>query len=292
MPPTILERLINAVMEITEAEATTIPVGCPLFNSGQSEWETTIGELKFTAFKRSATDYYEDDTANSIWGAAWSFAQYMLQNPTFFAGAKLVELGSGTGVGGLAAACAGCTSVHLTDLPDNLDILKATVKSNLKVLPKSTNITVDALRWGAACSTNEDEKDIQGEHYDVVLAVDCIYCHTLHEILAETAVRVCKEPSGHIFIADEHRWNDSEQWWAETAKRYGLVLVSTIELPRHEKIPRGIFLREYVVDRKISRQRVEHEAAAALLTKNSWKWGEGEEEDEDEEVVEKEEVDV
>jgi predicted nicotinamide N-methyase len=288
---------------------TQVPVGCPLYNSAQGSWSVNIGPLKFTSTKRSSTKYYEDDTAASIWGAAWAFAVHVflppsrlpatavanthalrtdsildaisdgrkvtdnpslsyaseaIQTHNFLEGRSVIELGSGTGVAGLAAACAGASSVVLSDLPDNLDILMDAVEANRSVIPGGTDVSVSAVRWGSSICQDRDEDRDQSQtgsttvgrrdegnperKYDVVLAVDCIYCHTLHEILAATAVRLCK-PGGIVLIADELRWTDSTKWWEETALRHGLVLQSTTQLPIHERISRGVVLREYTVDR-------------------------------------------
>ena len=242
------------------ANVKLITTGLPLYNSAQGHWNCTIGPLKFSNQSNTTDAVNEneddsevgdedgDDTAQSIWSAAWSFATYVQQNDTDLFTGSIIELGSGTGVGGLAiAAAGGATKCTLTDLPSNLHILEAAVKDNQQVIPSTTTMAVSPLRWGGKSESSSEsnlEEKREEEKYDVVIAIDCIYCHTLHNLLAETALRICKT-DGRILIADEFRWSDNDKWWAETTQEHGLILVSTIELPSHERIPRKVLLREY-----------------------------------------------
>jgi predicted nicotinamide N-methyase len=231
-----------------------LTVGLPLYNSAQDPaWQCSIGCLQFAgAEKKPSTDTNEsddgDDTAQSLWSASWSFATCVLQQKKqiveLLQGRSVVELGAGTGAGGLAVAASGMsTLVKLTDLPSNIHILEAAIRKNQHCIPETTTVEVGQLRWGAKM-----EREVESK-FDVVLAIDCIYCHTLHDILAATAARICKT-GGRILVADEARWSDNDKWWNETATLHGLVLVQMIELPRHERIPRKVVLRVYRVEEK------------------------------------------
>jgi len=236
----------------------TLERGDPLYNSNQGPWDVNIGKLRFSAQNQQLpqqghqTDVLIDETASSIWAASWSFATYVLSTGAgkIIRGQSVVELGSGTGLGGLAAAAAGANSVELTDLFSNLYLLEKAVLENQSALPKDTRVGVSALQWGTMGDIgmgNADASDGVGSRsYDVVLAVDCVYCPTLHSLLAATAVRVCK-PGGKVLLVDEVRWKDTLTWWEETAQCHGLRLRSTTELPSHPRVPRRVVLREYDV---------------------------------------------
>jgi len=298
-------------------ENSLITLGCPLYNNSDTEsWCARIGPLQFhSSTTRSTDEVYEDDTAASIWGAAWSFATHLLDSRSTsvlrpctdhyaVSGKTVVELGAGTGVGGLAAACAGAKSVMLTDLPDNIHLLHESLHCNRAALTARRgcdyDIGVRALRWGSCsqkqsltwgvggdCASVADESDVLGEGekekekttYDVVIAVDCIYCHSLHDMLAQTAVQLCNE-GGRVLIADEERWKDQASWWERTASEYGLVLQSQTELPPHPCVPRKVILREYSVDAAVALSKLQRESCACV---------EGEEEYEAEDAEEREE---
>ena len=106
-----------------------------------------------------------------------------------------------------------------------------------------------------------------GFGFDFVLAADVIYCHTLHAALAKTAAALAEarhrcierwrgqqQPAGacpaptRVVIANEERWKDITQWWAQTAVEHGLRLVSQTDLPSLDRIPRKLVLREYVYE--------------------------------------------
>ena len=132
----------------------------------------------------------------------------------------------------------------LSDLPENLRILHAAVAENSAALAATdipTNVTVKAVSWGGS---NLDEED----KYAVVIAADCVYCHTLHGLLAATAAATAAANGGKVLLADEERWADNDKWWAETAASHGLVLESVTELPQHSQMPRKVWLRQYRVE--------------------------------------------
>ena len=98
------------------------------------------------------------------------------------------------------------------------------------------------------------------------MAADCTYCHTLHDILASTAVALARlrcrvrraaaqcagqhprPPPTRILVAEEERWSDITAWWAESAAAAGLRLVAEAPLPPLPRVPRRIMLREYTLE--------------------------------------------
>ncbi len=85
-----------------------------------------------------------------VWDAALVLARFLAKDANlrlFFATHPLVlDLGSGTGVVGLAAAALGARVV-LTDLPEFLPLIELNVKENIHIVGSNV-LGVCTLRWG------------------------------------------------------------------------------------------------------------------------------------------------
>lgn len=88
---------------------------------------------------------------------------------------KLLELGSGTGLLGIAAAAV-CpdTEVLLTDLPDIVGNLKDNVVANSGLFEKEPVPAVEVLDWSFVPDQAKGDSDRRGE-YDMVIAADPLY---------------------------------------------------------------------------------------------------------------------
>lgn len=63
------------------------------------------------------------------------------------AGCTVLEIGSGTGAVGLAAAVLGASNVTMTDLDYTLDNLRSAVAANTAVLPDGAGVHITELDW-------------------------------------------------------------------------------------------------------------------------------------------------
>ncbi|EGT40055.1 hypothetical protein CAEBREN_10076 [Caenorhabditis brenneri] len=88
---------------------------------------------------------------------------YFFKNAKQFENKKVLELGSGTGVCGIALASLGA-EVILTDLPERIPLIEKNVKVNQKLT--GDRIKIQVLDW---------TKDTIPEGLDIVVAVDCVY---------------------------------------------------------------------------------------------------------------------
>ena len=92
-------------------------------------------------------------------------------------GARVIELGAGLGVPGLAAWTLGATEVLLTDLPENLPRLEASVARN----GAQGAVRVAPLDWLAPLPPQ-----LVRTRWDVVVAADCVFWVRLFEPLLAT----------------------------------------------------------------------------------------------------------
>jgi len=135
------------------------------------------------------------DLGNTIWDGCIVLSKY-LTNPLVFpsshwSGKRVVEVGSGTGLVGLACGVLGA-DVTVTDLPSQLPLLQANIDKN----HLQERVKADVLSWGEGCSHLRPP-------VDVVVAAECIYyeelviplCHSLRELCdRHTVVYVSYEP--------------------------------------------------------------------------------------------------
>ena len=95
---------------------------------------------------------------------------------------NILELGSGTGLVGIAAAATLGANVTVTDLPHVTTNLQFNAEANTAVLAANGGtVHVAPLRWGEA-----DDVNLIGRDFDLVLASDVVYHDHLYEPLLET----------------------------------------------------------------------------------------------------------
>ena len=104
----------------------------------------------------------EDWTAGAVWQGGEALAEFLVSNTALVAGKRLLELGTGTGIGGLAAAAAGATMTTLTD--QHIEQARANVALNVAL---SSRVRVRELHWGAGIAAPND--------IDLVIGADLIY---------------------------------------------------------------------------------------------------------------------
>ncbi|ETP55209.1 hypothetical protein F442_00226 [Phytophthora nicotianae P10297] len=150
---------------------------------------------------------FECDWAPGIGGSVWTSgellaAQLELQREHYrsiFDGARVVELGSGTGyVGLMVAACFKPAHVYLTDLSTHIHGLHRNVGRNANAVRAGVQVHVAELSWG--CSEQEtsllesiatsDGSDRNLEEVDVIVGTDVAYLRELYDPLLHTMNRL------------------------------------------------------------------------------------------------------
>ncbi len=97
----------------------------------------------------------------------------------------VLELGSGTGLVGIAAAAVWGVHVHLTDLPEIVPNLASNVQTNKDLTRKSGGIaTTGVLDWSNTAKIPSDDGC-----YQIILAADPLYSPEHPELLVQTIDR-------------------------------------------------------------------------------------------------------
>ena len=112
-------------------------------------------------------------TGGAVWPAAEVLARWLLDERKTVQGARVLELGSGTGAVGLFAAGCGASSVLLTDGDASLCSLAAdNARDNAALMPDAT-VTTMRYRWGGSV-------EALGGPFDLALASDLTYEPAAH----------------------------------------------------------------------------------------------------------------
>lgn len=113
-------------------------------------------------------------TGATVWDAGIVLAAHLLQRSRGDGGGVCLDLGSGTGIVGLAAAASGAFSrVLLSDMPSVVPLLSDNLQRNADVLPlRGAPVRAVALRWDDA--TQLERVRAMGP-FDLIVGGDILY---------------------------------------------------------------------------------------------------------------------
>ncbi|CAK9152400.1 unnamed protein product [Ilex paraguariensis] len=136
---------------------------------------------------------------------------------------RILELGSGTGLVGIAAAAILNASVMVTDLPHVLPNLRYNAGANADVVAvNGGSIDVAPLRWG-----ENDDMEAVGRDYDLILGTDVVYYNHLYDPLLET-LRFLLIGSGKktvFLMAHLKRWKKESAFFKKAKKLFDVEII-------------------------------------------------------------------
>ena len=112
---------------------------------------------------------------------------------------RVLELGAGTGLVGIAAACAWAANVTLTDLPEIMPNLQMNIDNNREVIE---------VNGGSACALPLDWSDAENgpldkdDRFSVIVAADPLYSPDHPQTLVETVHRWLQQTCLARFIVE------------------------------------------------------------------------------------------
>ncbi|KAF2543620.1 hypothetical protein F2Q68_00030585 [Brassica cretica] len=143
---------------------------------------------------------------------------------------NILELGSGTGVVGIAAAITLSANVTVTDLPHVLDNLSFNAEANAQTVARfGGQVHAAPLRWGEA-----DDVELLGRNVDLVVASDVVYHDHLYEPLLKTLrLMVAAKGKRLIFLmAHLRRWKKESVFFKKARKVFDVDVIHSDE-PRN-----------------------------------------------------------
>lgn len=172
-------------------------------------------------------------TGLTIWDGAVVLAKYVEHNAAALdlANQRVLELGAGTGVVGLAVAAAGAPSVVLTDLPYTIDNLRANIARNRAAF-EGAEVKAHVLDWFNPAQVVVGEPGAATPPpISLILGADVVWVSELIPPLVRTLRVLCEgtTPSPRVLIAHQTRSR------AGDALFFGLLAgagFSVLELPR------------------------------------------------------------
>jgi predicted nicotinamide N-methyase len=132
-----------------------------------------------------------------VWECGFSLAEYLVRCPGEVEGRRAIELGSGTGIGGIVAALLGAKMVILTDLPPLVPLLESNARRNGLATPR---VSAAALDWGDAALP----PSFRVEAWEVVLMADPVYTTSQVPAFAAT-LELLMGCGSRALLAHKHR---------------------------------------------------------------------------------------
>ncbi|KAF5320714.1 hypothetical protein D9619_001039 [Psilocybe cf. subviscida] len=142
------------------------------------------------------------DAAPGCGGLAWPagqiLASYLVQKgPEYLANKNIIELGSGTGLVGLAIGAFPSSHTWITDQAPLLPIME----KNVAINNRTDTVHVAELNWGSPVPPEIPRPDI-------ILAADCVYFEPAFPLLVQTLAELADESTVILFCYKKRRKAD------------------------------------------------------------------------------------
>lgn len=183
-------------------------------------------------------------TAGRMWPAAYELGRFLALNyATLLMDARVIELGSGTGFVGIAAAQLGAAFVALTDLEENLPRLRESLNHNAVDQSRGRAIALD---W-----TQPTASEIfHLIPFNVLLAADCVFWPALFDPLVDTFDEFLRAESKLvILLAVTHRL-DRTALFFNTLRRRGWTATQQPPCPHVYSLNAAIYRLSKIEDEK------------------------------------------
>ncbi|KAI9269267.1 putative methyltransferase-domain-containing protein [Phascolomyces articulosus] len=152
-----------------------------------------------------------------IWEAATVMIDYLLWKNkqveyTLFKGRKVLELGAGTGLVGLALAL-GCSNLDNMVLTDQIPMMNL-MQQNIQLNRVQDKVEAKILDWGEFEDVPETCRSP-----DVILASDCVYLEVAFKPLVDTLISLATKETD-IYMSYRKRRNADKRFFAMARKHF------------------------------------------------------------------------
>ncbi|XP_022978541.1 protein N-lysine methyltransferase METTL21A-like [Cucurbita maxima] len=148
---------------------------------------------------------------------------------------KILEIGSGTGLVGIAAAATLGAQVTVTDLSHVISNLQFNVEANASILAANGGfVQVAPLHWGEAIYP-----ELIGREFDLILASDVVYHDHLYDPLIQTLSGFLLgggNPKMVFVMAHLRRWKKDSGFFRKARKLFEVEVLHTDPPPPGSRI--------------------------------------------------------
>lgn len=180
----------------------------------------SVGGVALSVAQEPGREVADRGTGGTVWNCAFVMAKYLERLAAAEGDAwrslRVCELGSGTGIVGIAAAAL-FRPAHLllTDLPAQLPLIEANLAAARAAASGEAaaalgRVSVDTLDWAAPAAG--------AGAYDVLLASDCVWPKVDNSLFVR-ALQALATPRTRILLAYEYRGESCRQTFFAPAER-------------------------------------------------------------------------
>jgi predicted nicotinamide N-methyase len=153
----------------------------------------------------------------TVWHGALLLARYLELRSDSVSGCRVLELGAGCGVVGIAAAALGAQSVLLTDLPYVLPLLKSNMDRNQILLTAmNTNAGTAPGTSVECCECDWCQQPLNARILEfspnVILVADCVWVQDLVQPLLSTLQSLVMKNSSLSFSLPQQQQGPEEEF--------------------------------------------------------------------------------
>jgi predicted nicotinamide N-methyase len=149
--------------------------------------------------------------AGEVWDAALVLSHFLINKSKkhnfSLKGKKILELGSGTGIGGLMCSSLGAKKVYLTDKDENLEILKKNLELNKSkgIIPNDCEVVIARLDWSKKEEYTSAKFIPKDESFDLILCSDLIWNLNYFDDLKDVINYFARNESTEVLMAYQYR---------------------------------------------------------------------------------------
>ena len=151
----------------------------------------------------------EGGLGHSVWDAGIALSIWLARNPEVVAGERVLELGSGVGLGGVSAGLAGAASVTLSDVAEESSGLRRgastrlleNLESNAHLNGLDATTSAVALDWEVCVPAEFEPTDLALEPFPVIVGSDLVYYEHTAPALAAAVVKLLA-PGGAAYMVN------------------------------------------------------------------------------------------
>ncbi|KAI8900098.1 putative methyltransferase-domain-containing protein [Globomyces pollinis-pini] len=163
----------------------------------------------------------DQNTGAVVWDGSYLLANYIADHINVY-GKSVMELGAGTGLSGITAKLYGASTVYLTDIEDQCQLLQMNIEANATLFQqhsiKSDSLIVKELIWGT-------EKQVEIPTVDIILGSEILYLKQFHQDLI-TTIRTYSDKNTVLYFVYKQRGLGEEEFFDLAEEYFEVDMIS------------------------------------------------------------------